>query len=39
MKIGIIATYHDMVITAEKLRQRADVEFIISEATYDQGVR
>ena len=39
MKIGIIATYHDMVITAEKLRQRPGVQFMISEATYDEGVR
>ncbi len=39
MKIGIIATYHDMVITAEKLRQRPNVQFMISEATYDHGVQ
>lgn len=38
MKIGIIATYHDMVITAEKLKKRPDVEFMISEATYSEGV-
>ena len=39
MKIGIIPTYHDMVITAEKLRQRPGIQFMISEATYDEGVR
>lgn len=39
MKIGIIATYHDMVITAEKLKKRTGVEFLISEATYDAGVQ
>lgn len=38
MKIGIIATYHDMVITAEKLKRRPGVEFVIGEATYDAGV-
>lgn len=39
MKIGIIATYHDMVITAEQLRKRPGVEFVISEAIYDAGVK